>query len=95
MADWNAQCGPKSIGIYKSDLSPPPEGLVTLAQVDDTNNKLSVYTENPSLAGEHEIVYIILFKFYPAIYKVSSVIKITVLESCKDAVISKSLIPIQ
>ena len=61
LADWNAQCGPKSIGIYKSDLSPAPDGLITLAQVDETNNSLSFYSENPLLAGEHEIVYAIFF----------------------------------
>ena len=64
--------------MYKSDLSLPPEGLITLAKVDDTNNSLTVYTDNPILAGEHEIVYITLFKYYPANYKVSTVISITV-----------------
>ena len=78
MADWIAPCGPKSIGMYKSDLTTPPDGLVDLVKVDDQSNGLVVYTEDVNLAGEHEVVYVLYFKYYPTLYKVSTVIKVTV-----------------
>lgn len=98
LATWSEDCGARDILVSLTDLSSPPDGILSIVQVDATLYKLRIEVLTVDLVGDYDFVYSLFYAYYPDDFKVSpESFRVRVFPegtnaACVDAVIIQSFL---